>query len=236
MKKLLLTMLVLLGASTGFAALQLEISDPIITPTGSGTFLWEYNVSVSTGEQIGGGGPLEPTTQDPVEIPGFGESGDFGMVIDFYGYVPGTVAFTPGPMGGAAGDYIAHIHPVGHTPGGLVPLFGNDLAAPDLAFHYGAGAGMVTLIEGAPTPIGVFSAESIYNLTRRTSWMYQAQTDQAPCTGAGSWNCDGAAGLDADSEVGQTTTLGPYIPEPSTYVLMGAGLLALGLVRRYRKS
>jgi hypothetical protein len=141
------------------------------------------------------------------------QSGNFFTVFDFAGYVPGTAA---GPDANWA------VSVVNSSP--VDPLLNptDDPSLPNLTFRY-TGPTVLTGQLG----LGNFVAFSTFDQRKESS--FTAQTNRTS---------DGMLDSNITTTDAPTGSLTPPppVPEPTTLLLAGLGLPALGLARRLRKK
>lgn len=181
------------------------------TVTGTGPYTWSYVLQLSQDQNVNSG--LAPTS-NPVPHENLTFAG-FLTLYDFGGYIPGTCT---GPAG-----WTCTTQNLGFTPDDVVP--NDDPNLVNITWAYTSGP----TILGQPSGmnLGVFSAQSTMNGPGQVS--YAAR---------GTKNIGASAGTIADN-VGSVTApsfldldIETPIPEPMTVTYLGAGLVALALIRR----
>lgn len=178
------------------------------TITGTGPYVWSYNLQLSQDQNaVPGLTPAAPTVPHLVLT-----FGSMFTIYDFDGYVDGSCN---GPSGWAC-----TAQNIGFTPDDVVPVDNPGIV--NLTWVYTSGP----VLSGDPGGynLGNFSAQSVYDT--RTTVSY---------AGRGVRNDGFQTGTVGDN-VGLTVGPGSSIPEPGTLALAGLSLLGLGLVRRRRSA
>lgn len=189
-KFVLLTVLVLL-ATTSVSANTITVTPtPVIS--GSNPYSWAYDVTLDGDSQI--------------------NPGDFFTIFDFDGLVLGSQSANAG--------WTASSSAVGACPTDFgFPVLcaaADDPAIPNLTW---TRTGSVIVSTGGVVPLGVFSAQSIYNIPRNDFFVSQDQDNQlnSPNEGAG----------------GGTNV--PSVPEPASLLLLGSGLALIARRKMVKK-
>ena len=162
---------------------------PIVT--GVGPYLWTYAVTLEGNSQV--------------------NPGDFFTIFDFAGLVAGSQSPV---LGWTASSSNTGVCPA-QAPFPVLCSLADDSLVPNLTWTR-TGAAIVNV--GGSSPLGNFSAQSIYNLRRNDFFVSQ---DQDNDTGT------------PQEAAGGNTNVPTAVPEPTSLVLLGSGLLALA--RKLRK-
>jgi PEP-CTERM motif len=208
-----LAVLAVLAAVTPAGAASISIVLDGSSPSGAGPYTWTYNATLPTGFQ------LQPAPAPCAPSAPAGSVCDGLITIyDFAGYVPGS-EFAPSADWSFVGMF------VGPTPVGVIP--GSNVMGVDnpsvfnLAWLYtgGAGGGVISAT-AADIALGGFGANSTYLAPYPSEYATRSNTLAIP---------NGRA-------FSSDTTLVPGVPEPSTIILFGTGLLGLAFGARRWKS
>jgi hypothetical protein len=169
-------------------------------------------ITVSPTPSITGAGPY--TWTYAVSLTGFSsiDAGDFFTILDFDGFVPGSQSVNV--------NWIASSANSGICPGGVyVTCLGlDDPTIPNLSWTY-TGPLVANASVNSITPLGDFSAVSIYNRPINDQFLSQDNDLQTVSQN------EGASG---GTNVPAPTT----VPEPSSLLLLGSGLLSLAALAR----
>jgi PEP-CTERM motif len=173
--------------------------------TGSGPFLWTYNLQLSDDQDVHAGLPPSNPTVPHNNL----SFGSFLTIYDFAGYVTGS-------CGGPAG-WVCTAQALGYTPDDTLP--NDDAALMNLTWVYTTGA----TINGTPgnVDLGSFFAQSIYDSVGLVSY-----------TARGVKNRGASAGTIADNVGTVSAPVALTVPEPGSLALAGLGLLGLVALRR----
>jgi hypothetical protein len=167
--------------------------------TGSGPFLWTYNLQLSDDQDVQSG--LPPSSPSvPHDNLSFGS---FLTIYDFGGYVAGSCG---GPTG-----WTCTAQAMGYTPDDTLPS--DDATLMNLTWVYTSGA----TINGTPgnVDLGSFFAQSIYDSVHLVSY-----------TARGVKNRGASAGTIADNVGSVAAPMALNVPEPGSLALAGLGLMA----------
>lgn len=200
---------VFLSASCVFADIIptfLTPGNPSASVINPGAYTYTYTVSLGAGETVVSGPvPVNPTDTG-LNVPP--SSATYFTVYDFSGYVAGSARQPTGwtPM----------VQNTGISPNGFgSPAVTDNPTIANITWYYTGSTPIV-----GPTPLGIFTADSMFNLTKPVSFTSYSTK---------------SAGEFAGTEVAnQGTTTGPVgsVPEPGTYAMLGGGLIAIGALRR----
>jgi hypothetical protein len=173
------------------------------TISGTGPFDWIYDLQLSIDQNVDSG--IAPTST-PVPHTNLTFAGFF-TIYDFAGYIPGSCE---GPVG-----WTCTAQDLGFTPDDVIPV--DDPNIVNITWAYTSGP----TILGQPggQDLGLFSAESIYGQPTVVSYASRGIANTGPQIGTIADNVGSTQGPDS-------------APEPATFILIGGGLLALGLLGR----
>ena len=172
--------------------------------TGTGPFLWTYNLQLSDDQDVKAGLPPSSPTVPHNNL----SFGSFLTIYDFAGYVAGS-------CGGPAG-WVCTAQALGYTPDDTLP--NDDATLMNLTWVYTTGA----TINGTPgnVDLGNFFAQSIYDSVALVSY-----------TARGVNNRGASAGTNADNVGTVSAPVALTVPEPGSLALAGLGLLGLVALR-----
>ena len=192
---------------------QANITPTNTSITGSGPFIWTYNLQLSNDQNVNSG--AAPST-NPVAHANQAFAGFF-TIYDFGGYINGSCT---GPVG-----WTCTSQNIGFTPDDVVPF--DNPAVANITWVYTSGP----TILGQPLgkDMGFFSAQSIYNVPTQVSY-----------AGRGVKNIGGSIGSTADN-VGNTQaplSIGLVLvtPEPAFTGAVGMVLVLLALMKLRPKA
>ncbi|MBC8140124.1 MAG: hypothetical protein H7Y38_01645 [Armatimonadetes bacterium] len=136
------------GTTAAHADIVPGVGSPTVAASGTGTFLFTYEIFVTNTQQV--------------------NTGDFFVIYDFAGFVavdsaPGAYSFTNQLLGP---------NPVLSSQGGVIAT--DSATLQNVTFTYTGGA----TIFGGPTSLGFFTIESIFGTASTTTAFVGAGTDQ----------------------------------------------------------
>jgi hypothetical protein len=203
MKKLIVAGALTAAAIAGPARADLLWSLDSIAPAGPGQWDWTYNLVITT------------TTERIRQIGTFPSNtvADFAAIIDFPGYVAGSVQWT------GADDFQGAFISENLTAGAFfAPGQSDDPSLPNIRVVY-SGPNPVFVPPGAPETLGRVRLRTTAggSIAQNTDFFSQVVTAAAPTT-----------------PLYLSGTVAGPIPEPSTYAMLIAGLAGLGFVARRR--
>lgn len=137
-------------------------------------------------------------------------NGDFFTIYDFAGYIPGTASILS-----FVGPWSISVSNVGTTPPSVVPF--DDPNIPNLTFTY-MGTSTINPVQYFLVMARSTYGDEVEGAFAARSTVFGTNTGNSNLT---------------TTYVPNAPT--PRVPEPTTFVLLGTGLLAVGIGRRLRQ-
>jgi hypothetical protein len=216
MKRIITTMAAISLLTLGAASVRADVTPFLNSVTGSaGNWTWTYHSELSAAQQLDSVGATPGAVSGKMGVKSDGYK-DYFTIYDFAGFIPGT-NFQPV-------NWLFQSLNVGTTPGSVIP--GDNPNLPNLTWIYN-GPEVTGPVETA-NGLGLFGAKSIYG-ERTISYFAADATKHDPVNTA----IDGYT----QQNVGSMSVPISSVPEPSTFILLGAGLMgAVALKRRTKKG
>jgi hypothetical protein len=213
MKRILTALVALSLLALGTAPVRADITPFLNNVTGSaGNWTWTYHSELSAAQELISTGAIPGAVSGPMGVLTT-QYKDYFTIYDFAGFIPGSAT--------APANWVFQSMNVGSRPGSVLPT--DNPYIPNLTWYYTGSkvTGPVEISNG----LGLFTAKSIYGEQTLGSFAADA-TKHDPIN----LKIDGMV----QQTVGSVTV--PTVPEPSTFVLLGAGLIgAVAMRRRARK-
>ena len=214
MKRILTALVALSLLALGTAPVQADVTPFLngITYNGPNNWTWTYHAELSAAQELSSLGAI------PVLIGStMGNSSylvqDYFVIYDFNGYIPGSAQ--------NSADWVFVGQNLGPRPYNLFPDDNPNI--PNLLWRY-VGTG-ITGPKDSFNGLGLFSAKSIYGKAQQGFFAADATKHDLVNP-----NIDGLVQINGGS------VSVPSVPEPSTFVLLGAGLIGAVAMRRRAKK
>jgi hypothetical protein len=213
MKRLLTAVVAISLLTLGAASVRADVTPFLNSITGSANnWTWTYHAELSSAQELSSIGAI-PGTSGSTMGDRSTQYKDFMTIYDFNGFIPGSAT--------SSADWLFQSLNVGTTSVNIIPYDNPNI--PNLTWVY-IGTG-ITGPKDSLNGLGLFSAKSIYGTKQMGFFASDATKHDAVNT-----MIDGLVQIN-----GGSVTV-PTVPEPSTFVLLGTGLLgAFSLKRRAKK-
>lgn len=218
MKRILTTMVALSLLALSSAPVRADISPSLVSVTGSASnWTWTYHSVLSDAQELmfnpSASIPTPPVAKLDI-MPGISSKVfDFYTIYDFAGFIPGS-NFQPA-------NWHFLFYNVGSTPGSVVAQ--DNPNVPNLTWYYdGPKKTGVELIAG---DLGLFGAHSLYRTETNGIFAGSATKHDPANSPPDGW---------IQQNIGSVNV--PVVPEPSTFVLFGAGLVGAVIMKRRAKK
>jgi hypothetical protein len=213
MKKILITLVALSLLALGTAPARADITPFLNGISGSaGNWTWTYHSELSAAQELISTGAIPGAVSGLMGVPTT-QYKDYFTIYDFAGFIPGS---NTEPT-----NWVFQSMNVGSRPGSVLPTDNPNI--PNLTWYYIGPK--VTGPSEISNGLGLFTAKSIYGQSTEGAFAADA-TKHDPIN----LKIDGMV----QQTVGSVTV--PTVPEPSTFVLLGAGLIGAVAMRRRAKK
>ncbi|MEZ5362860.1 MAG: PEP-CTERM sorting domain-containing protein [Bryobacterales bacterium] len=210
MKKFSIVLLALcLAALAAPLSATVLIVAPSPTVSGPGPFTWTYDVSLGLNSVLN-----PPGTPCPATAPAGSSCDGLLTIYDFGQYIPGS-EFHPVGWQFLGANFLG-VTPIGVVPGANVATVDNPYVT-NLSWGYIGNSSLVA--QGADLFLGQFGAMSNSSIPVETEFVGRSFRN--------------VSGQPQQRSVNLDVTIAPSsVPEPTTSLLMGAGLLGLAFLRK----
>jgi hypothetical protein len=213
MKRILTTLVALSLLALGTAPVQADVTPFLNGITGSANnWTWTYHAELSAAQQLDSAGAIPNLIGSTMGNSSFLVQ-DYFVIYDFNGYIPGSAS--------NSADWVFVGQNLGPRPFNLFPPDNPNI--PNLMWRF-----VGTEISGpkdSSNGLGLFSAKSIYG-TKQQGFFAADATKHDPINTM----------IDGLVQINGGSVTVPSVPEPSTFVLLGAGLIGAVAMRRRAKK